>query len=81
MAVAYTVRDRMLDRFIHALQGLSRPGMKLVSYLTLSGSGWMRWIDTSLESPGDICSWDEAEAVRGACMRCSLVPWQCWWDG
>jgi glycogen operon protein len=32
----------------------------------LSGSGWMRWIDTSLESPGDICTWDEAEAVRGA---------------
>ena len=34
MAVAYTVRDRMLDRFIHALQGLSRPEVKLVSYLS-----------------------------------------------
>lgn len=30
----------------------------------LSGSDWMRWIDTSRESPDDICSWDEAEAVR-----------------
>jgi len=35
MAVAYMVRDRMLDRFIHALPGLSRPGMKLVSHLTV----------------------------------------------
>jgi glycogen operon protein len=31
----------------------------------LSGQDWMRWIDTSLESPADICTWDEAEAVRG----------------
>ena len=30
----------------------------------LSGSDWMRWIDTFRESPDDICSWDEAEAVR-----------------
>lgn len=30
----------------------------------LSGCDWMRWIDTSLESPVDICSWEEAEAVR-----------------
>ncbi|NJD57323.1 MAG: glycogen debranching protein GlgX [Nitrospirae bacterium] len=31
-----------------------------------SDTGWMRWIDTSRESPDDICSWDEAEAVREA---------------
>ena len=30
----------------------------------LSGSGWKRWIDTSRETPDDICYWDEAEAVR-----------------
>ncbi len=30
-----------------------------------SGSGWMRWIDTFREPPDDICSWDEAAAVRG----------------
>ena len=27
-------------------------------------NAWMRWIDTFRESPDDICSWDEAEAVR-----------------
>jgi glycogen operon protein len=29
-----------------------------------SDTGWMRWIDTALESPDDICTWDDAEAVR-----------------
>ena len=32
----------------------------------LSGSGWMRWIDTFRESPEDISSWDDAVAVREA---------------
>jgi isoamylase len=31
-----------------------------------SATGWMRWIDTALESPYDICTWDEAEAFREA---------------
>jgi len=34
MAVAYSMRDRMLDRFITALQGLSRPEVKIASYLS-----------------------------------------------
>jgi starch phosphorylase len=34
MAVAYSVRDRMLDRFITALQGLSNPKVKIASYLS-----------------------------------------------
>jgi len=34
MAVAYTVRDRMLDRFIRSLQGLERPEVKIASYLS-----------------------------------------------
>ena len=29
-----------------------------------SGHEWKRWIDTSRESPDDICSWDEAASVR-----------------
>lgn len=43
-----------------------RPVASRTSATSLSGGNWMRWIDTSLESPGDICAWDEAEAVRGA---------------
>jgi len=34
MAVAYTVRDRMLDRFIRALKGLWDPKVKIASYLS-----------------------------------------------
>ena len=34
MAVAYTVRDRMLDCFLNVLHGLSRPEVKFVSYLS-----------------------------------------------
>jgi len=34
MAVAYTVRDRLLDHFIHALKNLSRPDLKMASYLS-----------------------------------------------
>jgi starch phosphorylase len=34
MAVAYTVRDRMLDRFIRTLQGLWSPGVKIAGYLS-----------------------------------------------
>jgi len=29
-----------------------------------SETGWVRWIDTSLESPDDISSWDAAASVR-----------------
>ena len=32
----------------------------------LIGHDWKRWIDTSRESPDDVCSWNEAEAVREA---------------
>ncbi|MDA8106422.1 MAG: glycogen/starch/alpha-glucan family phosphorylase, partial [Nitrospiraceae bacterium] len=34
MAVAYTVRDRMLDRFIRALRNIQRPDIKIASYLS-----------------------------------------------
>jgi len=34
MAVAYSVRDRMLGRFMTALQGLSNPKVKIASYLS-----------------------------------------------
>ncbi len=34
MAVAYTVRDRMLDRFIRSLQKYADPKVKLASYLS-----------------------------------------------
>ncbi len=34
MAVAYTVRDRMLDRFIRGLEQLQRPEAKIASYLS-----------------------------------------------
>ena len=34
MAVAYTVRDRMLEKFIRALEGLSRPEVKFACYLS-----------------------------------------------
>ena len=30
---------------------------------------WRRWIDTSLDSPDDICSWIDAPAVRGSTYR------------
>jgi glycogen operon protein len=29
-----------------------------------NGHDWKRWIDTSQESPDDICSWDEAEVIQ-----------------
>jgi starch phosphorylase len=34
MAVAYTVRDRMLDRFIRSLQKYADPKVKIASYLS-----------------------------------------------
>ncbi len=34
MAVAYTVRDRIVDHFIHSLRQLSRPDVKIASYLS-----------------------------------------------
>ncbi len=34
MAVSYTVRDRMLEQFIHSIQGLARPKIKIASYLS-----------------------------------------------
>ena len=38
---------------------------------------WKRWIDTSLEPPADICTWDEAAAVEENLLtvqpRCVVV--------
>ena len=33
--------------------------------LPTTKSPWKRWIDTSLESPNDICPWNEAPTVDG----------------
>jgi len=33
------------------------------------GAWWRRWVDTSLDSPDDICSWIDAPAVRGPTYR------------
>ena len=77
MAVAYTVRDRMLNRFIHALQGLSRPGRQLPHCPAAAGCAGSipPWNRRVISAPGM-----RRKLSRGPCMRCSLVPWQCWWD-
>jgi isoamylase len=36
---------------------------------TRNGLQWRRWVDTSLESPEDICSWNEALAVQTPTYR------------
>ena len=38
----------------------------------LIGRDWKRWIDTSRQSPDDICSWEEAAAVRD--IVCAVQP-------
>ena len=38
-----------------------------------SSSGWRRWIDTSLESPDDICNWAEAVLVQEPTYV--VAPW------
>jgi glycogen operon protein len=38
----------------------------------VSGVGadsWLRWIDTTLDSPRDICEWEMAEPVSGRTYR------------
>jgi glycogen operon protein len=35
----------------------------------LAGSPWRRWVDTALESPGDIQDWPAAPAVTASIYR------------
>jgi glycogen operon protein len=58
-----SIRERfmmhmMVNAYWEALE------FEIPSVTGLPHSGWKRWIDTSRESPDDICSWEEAEAVR-----------------
>jgi starch phosphorylase len=34
MALAYTVRDRLLERWLHSVENYSKPGVRIVSYLS-----------------------------------------------
>ena len=33
------------------------------------GTNWRRWIDTALDSPEDICPWQQAPTVNGESYR------------
>jgi isoamylase len=67
-SIAFTVSS-LRGRFtIHAM--LNAYWERLTFALpTLSDQGarhWLRWIDTSLSSPDDICAWEEAPTVSGS---------------
>jgi len=64
-ALALTVQSRRGGFMIHMMFNAYWEQLQF-AVPELSGGSWLRWIDTSLESPADICSWDEAEAVREA---------------
>jgi glycogen operon protein len=65
-AIALTVRSLKGRFIIHMMVNAywDKLDFEIPSVPELSGSDWMRWIDTARESPDDICSWDEAEPLR-----------------
>jgi glycogen operon protein len=64
--LAVTVRSLRGRFMIHLMTNAywEELEFEIPSVPELSGSDWKRWIDTARESPDDICSWAEAEAVR-----------------
>jgi len=66
--IALTVRSLRGRFMIHVMVNAYWEGLEfeIPSVPELSGTSWMRWIDTSRQSPDDICTWDEAEAVQDA---------------
>ncbi|HYQ59975.1 MAG TPA: hypothetical protein VEP29_02920, partial [Desulfatiglandales bacterium] len=65
--IALTVRSIGGRFMVHIMVNAYWEGLEfeIPSVPELSG-GWMRWIDTSRESPDDICPWNEAVAVQDA---------------
>jgi len=64
-SIALTVRSIGGRFMIHIMVNAYWEGLEFeVPSVPKRSGGWMRWIDTSRESPDDICHWEEAEAVR-----------------
>jgi isoamylase len=66
-ALALTVRSLEGRYMVHMMfNGFwEQLEFELPPTLDLAGGAWKRMIDTSLEPPDDICSWDESEVVTG----------------
>jgi isoamylase len=66
-ALALTVRSLKGRYMVHMMfNGFwEQLEFELPPTLDLAGGAWKRMIDTSLEPPDDICSWDESEVVTG----------------
>ena len=65
-ALALTIRSLSCRLMIHMMINAHWEELEFEVPLVkeFNGHDWNRWIDTSRESPDDICSWDEAEVVQ-----------------
>jgi glycogen operon protein len=70
-SLAFTVRSIKGRFLIHLILNpyWEALGFELPPEGESPASAWHRWIDTSLDSPHDICEWAKAPAVTGANYR------------
>jgi glycogen operon protein len=64
-SIAFTVRSLHEKMEYHFIINAFRESLRFQFAHSYLGKSWKRWIDTSLESPDDICQWHHAFAVEG----------------
>ena len=64
-STAWSRRGRLLTHMM--LNAFWEPlAFELPPVQNLQGQAWHRWIDTALDPPDDISTWDQAPAVSGS---------------
>jgi len=59
-SIAFTIRSLQEKMEYHVIMNAFREPLCFQLPVPTTGKPWKRWIDTSLESPDDICSWRHA---------------------
>jgi isoamylase len=71
-SIAFTAEIRRMGLTFHLIANSYWEALdfELPNLPDSSGDGWRRWIDTSLDSPGDILEWQNAPLISDCPYRC-----------
>ena len=71
-SIAFTAEIRRMGLTFHLIANSYWEALdfELPKLPDSSGDGWRRWIDTSLDSPGDILEWQNAPLISDCPYRC-----------
>ena len=63
-SIAFTVQSLSGSLTMHFMLNAFHNSLEFDLPALPEGPGWKRWIDTAVESPGDICPWQHAPKIN-----------------